>query len=49
MDSLVSGIKSRLWDEYRGVKKCLLAYSGGIDSQAVGSILKELGVDYVDE
>ena len=45
MDALVSSVKKSIGEDYGGVGRCVLAYSDGIDSQVVGSVLSELGVD----
>lgn len=45
MDSLVKRMKEKAGEEYGGVKSCALAYSGGIDSQVIGSLLEEMGID----
>lgn len=45
MDPLVSRIKQVSAKEYEGIGSCVIAFSGGIDSLAVGHILTELGID----
>jgi argininosuccinate synthase len=44
MDTLAASIRKKMGSEYAGLKSCVLAYSGGLDSQVIGSILQEWGV-----
>lgn len=44
MDALAAKIKEKMGSEYAGLHSVVLAYSGGLDSQAMGSIFAEMGV-----
>lgn len=47
MDPLVASIRQKAGEEYAHPGVCALAFSGGIDSQAVGHILVQLGFTVV--
>ncbi|MBI4399333.1 argininosuccinate synthase [Candidatus Micrarchaeota archaeon] len=40
-------IKQKFSKEYRDVKKCIVPYSGGLDSSIVASLLKDLGIEII--
>ncbi len=46
-DPLLERIKKSSGSEYFGIKKCALAYSGGLDSSAMALILQDLGIEAI--
>ncbi len=44
MDLLARQIRQKMGKEYDGLTACVLAYSGGLDSDVIGAILAEWGV-----
>ncbi len=44
---LIEKVRLTVGNEYKDVKKCVLAYSGGLDSTVILSILQELGIEVV--
>lgn len=44
---LLKKIKGMVGDEYKGVDRCVLAYSGGLDSNVMVSLLKEMGIEVI--
>ncbi len=46
MAGLLEKVKERA-SSYKGVKKCVLAYSGGLDTTVIISLLQELGIEVV--
>lgn len=45
MDALVEQVKRKSGEEYKGIDRCVLAYSGGIDSQVIGDMLGKIGIE----
>jgi len=44
MDALIEQVRRKSGEEYTGVDRCVLAYSGGIDSQVIGDMLSKMGI-----
>lgn len=46
-NSMLERAKKISQEQYGGVKKVVLAYSGGLDSNAIGSLLSQIGMEVV--
>jgi argininosuccinate synthase len=44
---LLKKVKDIVGNEYKDVKRCVLAYSGGLDSNIMVSLLQEMGIEVV--
>ncbi len=44
---LLERVKREFEGEYKGVEKCVLAFSGGLDSVVMASMLREMGIEVV--
>ncbi|MBI4399334.1 argininosuccinate synthase [Candidatus Micrarchaeota archaeon] len=45
--SLLDKVKQKITPEYTEIKKCVLAFSGGLDTTVIASLLHEMGIEVV--